>query len=163
MIWIDFVIIGIIFIYMIKGFLRGLRVELFSLIFWLLACVISLSFSGEFSVFLNQSINHPIPKIAASFSLLFLMTLLIGRIIRLILSLFFKPLKLTYTDHLGGLILGTIHGMFFVVILVMLAGLTSLPNDLWWTESNLLPPYQNCALWIRNNIPSGLAEYIHYR
>ena len=53
--------------------------------------------------------------------------------------------------------------MFVVLVLVMLAGLTSLPNDLWWKESKLLPPFQISAIWLRDHIPSGLAEYIHYR
>jgi membrane protein required for colicin V production len=53
--------------------------------------------------------------------------------------------------------------MFVVLVLVMLAGLTSLPNDPWWKVSKLLPPFQISAIWSRNHIPSGLAEYINYR
>jgi len=36
-----------------------------------------------------------------------------------------------------------------------------LPDDLWWKESKLLPPFQLCAIWLRDHIPSGLAEYVH--
>jgi membrane protein required for colicin V production len=61
------------------------------------------------------------------------------------------------------MLIGVIHGMFSVVILVLIAGLTHLPDDPWWKESKLLLPFQICAIWLRDHIPSGMAEHIHYR
>lgn len=61
------------------------------------------------------------------------------------------------------MILGNLHGMVVVVLLVMLAGLTSLPHEPWQQESKLLPPFQVCAIWLPDPILSGLAEYVHYR
>lgn len=163
MIWIDYVIIGLVFIAFITGFLRGFSLEFFSLVFWLLAIGVGLSFSREFSVFLESIISNPLPKIAASFLLLFLITLIVGSLIRVLLGESIKKTTLTFTDRLGGMIFGALHGMVVVVVLVMLAGLTPLPDDLWWKESKLLPSFQTCVIWSRDHIPSGLAEYIHYR
>jgi membrane protein required for colicin V production len=163
MIWIDYVIIGLVFIAFITGFLRGFSLEFFSLLFWLLAIGVGLSFSREFSVFLESIISNPLPKIAASFLLLFLITLIVGSLIRVLLGESIKKTTLTFTDRLGGMIFGALHGMVVVVVLVMLAGLTALPDDLWWKKSKLLPSFQTCVIWSRDHIPSGLAEYIHYR
>ena len=163
MIWIDYVIIGMVFIVFITGFMRGFSLEVFSLVFWGLATGIGLSFSREFSVFLESTISNSLPKITASFTLLFLITLIVGILIRTLLGKAIIKTELTFTDRLGGMIFGVIHGMVVVVVLVMLAGLTALPDDLWWKESKLLPPFQVCAIWLRDHIPSGLAEYIHYR
>jgi membrane protein required for colicin V production len=163
MIWIDYVIIGLVFIAFITGFLRGFSLEFFSLVFWLLAIGVGLSFSREFSVFLESIISNPLPKIAASFLLLFLITLIVGSLIRVLLGESIKKTTLTFTDRLGGMIFGALHGMVVVVVLVMLAGLTALPDDLWWKKSKLLPSFQTCVIWSRDHIPSGLAEYIHYR
>lgn len=163
MIWIDYVIIGLVFIAFITGFLRGFSLEFFSLLFWLLAIGVGLSFSREFSVFLESIISNPLPKIAASFLLLFLITLIVGSLIRGLLGESIKKTTLTFTDRLGGMIFGALHGMVVVVVLVMLAGLTALPDDLWWKKSKLLPSFQTCVIWSRDHIPSGLAEYIHYR
>ena len=147
MIWIDFVIIGIIFIYMIKGLFRGFNLEFFILFFWLVATAVGLSFSREFSVFLDHSISNPVGKIAASFTILFLITLIVGSLIRILLGNLINKPKLTFSGYLGGMILGVIHGMFLVVILVLLTGLTPLPNDSWWKESTLLPHFQIGAIW----------------
>jgi membrane protein required for colicin V production len=163
MIWIDYVIIGLVLIAFITGFLRGSSLEVFSLVFWVLATGVGLSFSRDFSVFLESTISNSLPKIAASFILLFLITLIVGSLIRMLLGESIKKPELTFTDRLGGMIFGVVRGMVVVVVLVMLAGLTALPNDLWWKESKLLPPVQIAAIWLRDHIPSGLAEYVHYR
>ena len=163
MIWIDYVIIGMVFIVFITGFMRGFSLEVFSLVFWGLATGIGLSFSREFSVFLESTISNSLPKITASFTSLFLITLIVGILIRILLGKAIIKTELTFTDRLGGMIFGVIHGMVVVVVLVMLAGLTALPDDLWWKDSKLLPPFQICVIWLRDHIPSGLAEYVHYR
>ncbi len=163
MIWIDYVIIGLVSTAFITGSLRGFSLEFFSLVFWLLAIGVGLSFSREFSVFLTSIISNPLPKIAASFLLLFLITLIVGSLIRMLLGESIKKSKLTFTDRLGGMIFGALRGVIIIVVLVMLTGLTALPNDLWWKESKFLPSFQTCAIWSRDHIPSGLAEYIHYR
>lgn len=161
MIWIDFAIIGLIFIKLIAGLLRGVRREAFSLMIWLLAIWIGLSFSRDFSIFLKTTITYPPVRIAASFAALFLLTVAVGNLIGFLLGI--KKTGLSIIGRLGGMIFGIAQGMVIVTIIIMLAGLTSLPNDLWWKESKLLPPFQSVAIWLRDHIPSGMAEYIHYR
>jgi membrane protein required for colicin V production len=161
-IWIDYAIIGLISFGLIIGLLRGFSQAVYSLVFWVLATGIGLSFSREFSIFLESTISNSLPKIAASFALLFLITLIVGSLIGLLLGESIKKHDLTFIDHLGGMIFGLVHGMLIVVVLVLLAGLTTLPDDLWWKESKLLPPFQIGAIWLRDHIPSGLADYVHY-
>ena len=163
MIWIDYAIIGLISFGLIIGLLRGFSLEIFSLMFWVLATCIGLGFSIEFSVFLEPTISNFLLKIVASFTLLFLITLIVGGLIRMLLGASIKKYDLTFMNHFGGMVFGVMHGMFVVVVLVMLAGLTNLPDDLWWKESKLLPPFQIGAIWLRDHIPSGMTGYIHYR
>lgn len=163
MIWVDYAITVLVSMRLLIGLLRGFSVEMFALIFWALGTCIGLGFSVEFSVFLESAITNFIPKIATAFISLIFITLIIGGLIRLILGESIKKNDLTFMDHLGGMIIGVIHGMFLVVILVLLAGLTHLPDDPWWKESKLLPPFQIGAVWLRDHIPSGMAEYINYR
>ena len=163
MIWIDYAIIGLLATALIIGLLRGFNLEVFSLAFWVLATGIGLSFSREFSIFLDSSIHQPAPKIAASFALLFLITLVVGALIRLLLGASLNKPKVSFIARLGGMIAGAVHGMVAMVIIVLLAGMTPMPNDLWWAESKMLPPFQLCAVWLRDHIPSELAAYIHYR
>jgi membrane protein required for colicin V production len=58
---------------------------------------------------------------------------------------------------------GIARGMVVVAVLVMLAGLTPLPEDSWWKESKLIPPFQSLAVWLRDQVPSSMAGYFNYQ
>ncbi|MGZ5007484.1 MAG: CvpA family protein [Methylobacter sp.] len=163
MIWIDFTFIGFVFISVVTGLLRGLGKEVFSLVFWILAIGVGLMFSREFSAFLESIISHPSVRIAASFMALLTITLSLGGLIGFLLSVLTKKTSLTFTDRFGGMIFGVIRGLIIVTVVVIMAGLTPLPKDSWWTESTLIPPFQMLALWLRDHFSSGMAEYISYR
>ncbi|MFA6163701.1 MAG: CvpA family protein [Methylobacter sp.] len=163
MIWIDFAIIGLISISLITGLLNGFIKEVFSLGFWLLAVGVGLSFSRDLSGFLVSVISSPAARIAASFVILFVVTLTLGGLISFLLGALVKKTGLTFSDRLGGLIVGVARGMVVVTVVVVLAGFTSLPKDAWWTESKLIPPFQLLAVWLRDHIPSGMAEFVNYR
>jgi len=162
LLWIDFVIIGIIAISFIRGFIRGFRIEAFSLVFWLLAMAIGLGFCHDFSVYFDSIIKLPIAKTATAFVSLLLITRLIGMIMRLLLGAIIKKPQLFFLDRLAGMIVGLINGLILVLIMILLAGLSNLPKELWWTQSMVLPPFQLSAIWLRDNIPSELTKNVHY-
>ena len=70
---------------------------------------------------------------------------------------------LTGSDRFAGLLFGIGRGVLVVAVLVLLAGLTPLPQDPWWAESTLIGPFQNIALWLRDLLPAGVAGNIVYR
>lgn len=163
MIWIDFTLIGLVFISVVLGLLRGFIKEVFSLSFWILASWVSLRFSREFSVFLVSAISPPSARMLASFVALFAITLGFGGLIGFLLSALAKNNRLSFMDRFGGMVLGVIRGMVSVTVIVMLAGWTPLPKDSWWKQSTLIPPFQLLAVWLRDHMSLGMAEYIKYR
>ncbi len=162
MIWIDYTILGLILISSIIGLFRGLVREAFSLIIWVFAIWVGLTFSRQFSSFLENVISIPSARIAVAFSILFIVTLILGAIISFLLGELVKKTGLTGSDRFAGMIFGVVRGMIVVAMVVMLAGLTPLPEDSWWKESVLIPPFQSLAVWLRDHIPSGLAGYVSY-
>ncbi|NOR70561.1 MAG: CvpA family protein [Methylomarinum sp.] len=162
MIWIDYAIIALIVISLLIGLLRGLIKEAFSLVVWMLAIWIGLTFSREFSVFLESMISYPSARIASAFAILFVVTLILGALISFLLNELVKKTGLTGSDRFLGMIFGIGRGLVVVAIIIMLAGLTPLPEDSWWKESVLIPPFQALAVWLRDHIPSGLASYVNY-
>jgi len=162
MIWIDYTIIGLILISSVIGLLRGLIREAFSLVIWVVAIWIGLTFSREFSGFLEGLIDYPSARIAAAFAALFFITLILGALISYLLGELVKKTGLTGSDRFAGMIFGIARGLVVVAIIIMLAGLTPLPEDSWWKESVLIPPFQALAVWLREHIPSGMAGYVNY-
>ena len=162
MIWIDYAIIGLISISLIIGLFRGLIREAFALVTWGVAFWVGLTFSTPFATLLDSVIADPSARMATAFIALFLLTLILGAIINKLLSVLIDKTGLTGTDRMAGLIFGIARGIFLIVILVMLAGLTPLPESSWWKESELLPLFQSLAVWLKLHMPDGMASYLNY-
>lgn len=158
MIWIDFTLIGFVFIFLVIGLLRGFNKEIFSLGFWVLASWVGLTFSRDFSSFLISSINHPNIRILVSFVALIAITLGLGRIIGFLLSAVAKETQLSFLERFGGMFFGMIRGMVVVTVVVFLVGFTPLPKDTWWKESTVIPPFQLLAIWLRGHLALSIAD-----
>lgn len=163
MIWIDYAIITVVLISAIFGLFRGLVKEAFALLTWVVAIGVGLHYSRDFAVLLQNTISYPSARIAAAFIILFLMTLILGSLISFILNHLIETTGLTGTDRLLGMLFGIARGAVVVAVIVLLAGVTPLPEDNWWNQSLLIPPFQSLAVWLKNHIPSDLMGYIHYR
>ena len=163
LIWIDFAIIGLTSISLLIGLLRGFSQGVYSLINWILATGVGLTFSRDFSFFLPLKLSDPAARIAASFAALFFTTLLVGGLIRILLGDLVKKNRLTLLDRLGGMIAGIAHSLIVVTVIVLLTGLSVLPQSPWWNESKLLPPFQTFALWLRDHVPSELTKHVRYQ
>lgn len=163
MIWIDYAIIGLISISLIIGLFRGLIREAFALVTWAVAFWVGLTFSTPFSALLEDAITDPSARIAAAFIALFLITIILGAIINKLLSVLIDKTGLTGTDRMAGLVFGVVRGVLLIVILVMLAGLTPLPESSWWKESQLLPHFQSLAVWLKLHMPDDMASYLNYQ
>ena len=163
MIWIDYAIIGLIAISAILGITRGFVREVFSIAAWVAAIWVGLSFSRELSFYLRTLIEHPAGRMAAAFAGLVVITLIVGGLVGFLVQQIINKTGLTGSDRLAGLVFGIARGMVVVAMLVLLAGLTPLPNDSWWRESTLIAPFQSLALWLRDQAPAGVAGFVAYR
>ncbi len=158
MIWIDYSIIGLILISSVIGLFRGFIKEAFSLAIWGVAIWVGLTFSRVFSGFIENLIKSPSTRIIIAFVILFIITLILGALISYLLGELVKKTGLTGSDRFAGMIFGITRGLIVVSIVVMLAGLTPLPEDPWWKESVLIPPFQTLAVWLRDHIPLGMTD-----
>lgn len=163
MIWIDYAIGGLILVSAVMGLLRGFIKEAFALTIWVAAIGVGMHYSRDFAVLLQNTISHPSARVAAAFGILFFMTLILGALIGFILNQLIEKTGLTGSDRILGMLFGVLRGSVLVSVLVMLGGITPLPEDPWWKQSLLIPPFQSLAVWLRDHIPSALTGYIHFR
>ncbi|NJD05341.1 MAG: CvpA family protein [Methylococcaceae bacterium] len=163
MIWIDYGILGLIGISAVVGVLRGLIREVFSLTLWGVAAWLGLTFARDFSGRLEGMIPVPSLRMAAAFLLIFIGTLLLGGLVNYLLGKLVDSTGLSGTDRIAGLLFGMARGGLIVAVLVFLGGMTPLPQDPWWKQSALIPPFQSLAVWLRDHIPADLAGQVHFR
>ena len=155
---IDYTIIAIIIISLLIGLLRGFVKEILSLLAWVVAIWVGLTFSRRFSVLLETFIEFPPARIAIAFVILLLLTLIISGIVNYFADLLLEKTGLTGIDRLLGLFLGAARGSVVVALLIMLAGLTPAPEQSLWQQSNLIPYFKDLAFWLRKQIPPEITD-----
>jgi len=156
MLWIDYIIIGIISISLIVGLFRGFIKEALALTIWAIAVWASFSFSSELSDLFIDVIAEQSLRIALAGLLIFICILVIGALINYLLGALVDKTGLTGTDRMLGLLFGIARGGIIITLLVMLAGLTPLPKETWWKQSLLIPHFQSMAIWLRSHLPDNL-------
>lgn len=162
-VWIDYAIAGIVVVSAVAGLVRGFIKEAFALATWIVAIWVGMQYSRDLSPILQNTVSYPSARIALAFAILFFATLILGGLINFLLSQLVEKTGLTGSDRLVGMGFGIVRGAVLVAVLVMLAGLTPLPEDPWWKQSLLIPPFQSLAVWLKDHIPSSLAGHINYR
>ncbi|HKJ08040.1 MAG: CvpA family protein [Gammaproteobacteria bacterium] len=162
MTWVDYGILAVIGVSALVSLVRGFVREAFSLASWVAALWIALAFFEPLSGRLAQWISIPSLRLGAAFAVLFLAVLLLGALIGYLAGQLVQKTGLTGTDRVLGMVFGFGRGMIIVAVLVLLAGLTAMPRDPWWSESQLLPHFQHLALWLRGFLPGDIAARINY-
>ncbi len=162
-IWADYVIAGIMFISAMTGFFRGFIKEAFGLLAWAAAVWTGMHYCHDLAQLFEKQIDYPSLRIGLAFMLLFFLVLVVAGLLSSLLSQLVDRTGLTGSDRLLGMGFGLFRGMFVVALLILLAGLTPLPQDPWWKASQLIPPFQNLALWLKDRLPSNVADYLKFR
>ena len=162
MYWVDIAILVIISLSVLVSVLRGFTKEALSLAGWIIAFWVALTFSDNLQVLLEPHIDVPSARIIVAFAILFLLTLIMAGLVNYLMLQLIKKTGLTGTDRIIGVVFGVARGCVIVAVLVLLAGLTPLPQDPWWEQSHLLPYFQDMAVWIRGYLPAEVAENIRY-
>lgn len=160
--WADIVILVIIGLSALISLWRGFLREVLSLLAWILAFWVAYRFTPLAALWLTDFVDVPSVRFILGFVALFVLTLIAMSLIGHIIVKIVGGTGLTGTDRMLGLLFGMARGGVIVLLLVLLAGLTQIPQDPWWRQSWLLVHFQQAALWVTERLPRGVAEHINY-
>ena len=158
----DLVAIGIIGLSTIFAFWRGLIRAVMSLVALVAAVVAGIQFSPSVADMLPVMSSSPTSRYLAAFALIFVVVILIGGVLGWALSRAIRAIGLGFVDRLLGAVFGVARGVLIVVIVVLLAGLTTLPRQEWWQNALFAPPLVIAALSLRPWLPQALAQRLDY-
>ena len=162
MIWVDYAILTIIGISALISILRGFIREALSLLGWIVAIWVSMSFAEDVAALLVDKISVPSVRIASAFLILFFACLIGAGVINFLAGKLVEKTGLSGTDRMLGVVFGTVRGALVVGILVLLAGFTAVPHDPWWDQSVLLKHFESMAVQLRGFLPPDIAANINY-
>ncbi len=162
MLWIDFLIIGIIALSAVISLVRGFVKEAVSLATWIAAFWVAWFFFRPLAAQLEPWINVPSIRLGVAYGLLLIAVLILGGILNRFMGILVNSTGLNGTDRLIGAFFGAARGAVVVAILILLAGLTPFPGDPWWQESQTIPYFQELALWLKQFLPADIADNFQY-
>jgi membrane protein required for colicin V production len=153
MMTVDWVIIGIVALSTVMSLWRGVTREIFSLTTWALAIYLGVKFASSLDQFLTAFINTQSVRFAVGFIVIFLAIMIIGGLLIRLLSKFISFTGLTLVDRLFGLAFGAARGILIIAVAVVLVGYTTVPQDKWYQDSQLLPHFhgisKSLSAWVQ--------------
>jgi len=162
LIWVDYIVLGIITISSIISLIRGFVKEVLSLVVWVFAVGISLTFFRQVAIELTPYIDLHSARLGVAFVILMIVSLIIGGLVNYLVSQIVEKTGLSGTDRLLGMVFGAIRGVLLVTMLVWLAGLGPFPEDEWWKQSALLDYFSEISVWLRDLLPADIHEFFNY-
>jgi membrane protein required for colicin V production len=162
MTWFDYAVIAIILFSALLGWWRGLVYEVLSLVSWVAAGVTAKLFAARMAHYMPSMLEGETSRTAAAFVSLFLLVLAVGGVVAWLVSKLVKSIGLGWLDGLMGIFFGLIRGALVVVLIMLLAGTTGLPQLPDWRNAATSRPLESVALLLRAALPESVAERVHY-
>lgn len=160
--WADYFILGLIGLSALISIWRGFIKEALSLATWVVAFLVAFVFSNALAELLTPWISLPSVRAAVAIALLFVAVLLLGGLAGQLAGQLVRKTGLSGTDRVLGTVFGVARGIMIVAVMVLLAGLTALPQDPWWRESQLLPHFERVALWLLDYLPADVVDNVQF-
>lgn len=156
----DYAVLGIIVISILVGAIRGFIKEAFSLAVWAAAFLVAFQYSGALALQLESHIELPSARTSLAFVSLFLLVLLVGGLLTFLIGKLVEKTGLSGTDRLLGAVFGSVRGLAIVLAVILVAGLTPVPQDPWWKQSKMIQSLLPLAEWSAQFLPEYIQEHL---
>lgn len=160
----DIAFLVIMLFFVTIGVIRGFIKEISALLVWILSSTAAWFLAESASSFFVSAIPETEIRVVVSFVVVFAAFYVITS-----LALYFlRKALVTVTflrvsnQVLGGVV-ATAKSLFIILVLVLLAGFTGLPQKSWWTGSLSAPYFVAAAEWSRQFLYGDIARHIRYR
>ena len=102
-------------------------------------------------------------RATAAYVLMFFAVLIMWGVLVWMLSKLLKSIGLGPMDRTLGGLFGVLRGGLVVLALVWLAGVTDIPEQLFWRKAMMSKTLEDAALLTKAWLPDSVAQRIHYR
>jgi membrane protein required for colicin V production len=133
-----------------------------ALVGWVAAVVASVLYGDTLAALMPAAWGGPGVRFLIAVVLIFVLTLLLFGMIAWLLARLMRAVGLGFLDRLLGAVFGFARGMLMVMVLVLCAGLTTLPQQEWWRKAALSQPLETAAMAMRPWLPPDFAKQLHY-
>lgn len=156
----DWIIFLIVALSAIVSFFRGVLKESLSLIVWIVAAWMGLSYSKLFAANFLAAIPNANIRIGIAFSVIFILVLLAGAIFGFLMTFFIERTGLSWIDRLLGMGFGFARGVLVVALLLLIGRMTSLPLSPAWGNSKLIPMFASVEMVLQQYVETYFGDVV---
>jgi membrane protein required for colicin V production len=157
--WVDYVVLVVVVASALLSLLRGLVKEIASLAVWVLAFVGASRLSHYVAEILPDWLTPPLMQ-TVGFLIVLVLILILGKLVTLALKELMNAAGVGAIDRTLGMLFGIVRGGLIVVVLGILAAMTSLPKDPAWrnakTKEFIELGIRTAAPWLPDEIERRL-------
>ena len=158
----DWVLLAIVVVSALFGVMRGFVGVAASLVAWVLAGWAAFHFGSGVALMLARDGDPSAGQLFGGYALSFVAGLLVVGLVGWLVRQAVNSVGLSGLDRVLGLALGTVRGTFVASALVLMLGLTSLPQDPAWQRSLVVPVFVPGAQWLRGWLPEWVAREVDF-
>ena len=158
----DYLLLFILAASIVISTLRGLVREILSLVSWIVAFVLANMYGAQLAPLLPAMIPGEIVRLIVAFVALFIGVRLLMGLLMMAVDALIKSSGLGLADRgLGGLF-GLARGVVIVLAAVIVAGMTELPKQDFWTQAMFSPLAETGVRTIKPFLPGSLARHVNF-
>ncbi|NJM32364.1 MAG: CvpA family protein [Limnobacter sp.] len=159
----DYLLLTLLVLSAILGGMRGLVKEVLSLVNLVFAFWVANRYGGTLVVYLDWAASlSPSMKALLGCAAAFFGSLVVGAIFIRLLTGIVQAAGLSFLDRGLGVLFGFGRGVFIVLLLVVAAGFTSLPQKQFWQESRFAPLAVQTVKEVKPYLPYEVARWVRY-
>lgn len=158
----DYLVLFVLIASVVISTLRGLVKEILSLVSWVAAFVLANAYGAQLAPLLPDMIPGDAVRLMFAFVAIFIGARLLMGLLMMAVDALIKASGLSLADRgLGGLF-GLARGLVIVLAAVIVAGMTDLPKQAFWTEALFSPMCETGARTVKPFLPAALARHVQF-
>lgn len=158
----DYLVLFVLICSVVISTMRGLVKEVLSLLGWVVAFMVANAYGEMLATMLPEVLPGNTARLIIAFLALFIGVRLLMMLLTIAIDSVLKASGLSIADRgLGGLF-GLGRGMVIVLAVVLLCGMTSIPQQTFWKQALLSPLAETAARTVKPLLPGNFAQHIRF-